>query len=57
MFNQNNGPLEHLAANALALLAGALCAIAAQAYGAWMRRRGQAERQQSPAAPSSKETS
>lgn len=23
MFNQNNGPLEHLAANALALLAGA----------------------------------
>lgn len=45
MFNQNNGPLEHLAAHALALLTGALCVIGAQAYGAWMRQRGRADAQ------------
>lgn len=55
MFNQNNGPLEHLAANALALLAGALCVLAAQAYGAWIRRRGQVEDQQLHAAQRGKE--
>ena len=43
MFNQNNGPLQHLAAHALALVAGVLCVITAQAYGAWMRQRGRQE--------------
>lgn len=55
MFNQNNGPLEHLAANALTMLAGALCVVAAQAYGVWMRRRGQADVHQNRVAQDSKE--
>lgn len=46
MFNQNNGPLEHLAANALSLVAGALCILAAHVYGAWMRQRGRQDMQQ-----------
>lgn len=55
MFNQNNAPLEHLTANALALLAGALCLLAAQAYGAWTRCRGQPNDGQLHAAQPGKE--